>query len=178
MGLENFTSDNSDDNNKSSGQREYVRITKEEFEEFLTEVDNSWSVVSDDEKANDDLRNFSREYIYGIPLRDAPEELELRVFSTIDKRTDLCRDKGTDAIRLVIWDSKEFYPVGGRKKTLRIETWKKNLRRKIEELKSDWEEHTTSCNECGAWMVKREGEYGEFLGCIRYPRCDNTRQIE
>lgn len=178
MGLEDFASDDSEDNNGSSSQREYVRITKEEFEEFLTLVDNSWGIVSEDEEANKELRNFSREYIYKMPLRDAPEELQLRIFSTIDKRTDVCRDKGADAIRCVIWDSKEFHPVGGRKKTLRIKTWKKNLRNKIEELKADWEEHTTPCDECGSWLVKREGEYGEFLGCIRYPRCDNTRQIE
>lgn len=178
MGLEDFASDDSEDNNGSSSQREYVRITKDEFEEFLNDVGLGWWLTDEDSKGTRKEQNFSQEYIYGIPLSVAPDSLELRLFSTIDKRTDVCRDKGTDAIRLVIWDNKEFVPVGGRKKTLRIKTWRKNLQKKIKELKEDWDTYTTECDQCNGWLVKREGEYGEFLGCSRYPRCKNTKQIE
>lgn len=34
------------------------------------------------------------------------------------------------------------------------------------------------CDECGAWMVVREGEFGKFYGCSRYPKCKNTKSLE
>lgn len=30
------------------------------------------------------------------------------------------------------------------------------------------------CPTCGSSMVKRNGPYGEFLGCSRYPDCETT----
>ncbi len=32
--------------------------------------------------------------------------------------------------------------------------------------------------ECGAPMVKRKGRRGEFYGCVSYPLCNGTKQIE
>lgn len=36
---------------------------------------------------------------------------------------------------------------------------------------------TESCPLCGSVMYKREGKYGEFLGCGNYPNCKGTRKI-
>ncbi len=33
------------------------------------------------------------------------------------------------------------------------------------------------CSKCGSRMKKRNGRYGEFLGCSRYPRCRGTKNI-
>ncbi len=36
---------------------------------------------------------------------------------------------------------------------------------------------TELCIKCGGYMIERNGKYGEFLGCINYPKCNNTLQI-
>lgn len=33
------------------------------------------------------------------------------------------------------------------------------------------------CPKCGKLMVLRKGEYGEFFGCQRYPKCDGKRNF-
>jgi DNA topoisomerase-3 len=33
-----------------------------------------------------------------------------------------------------------------------------------------------TCDQCGAPMLKRQGRYGEFLGCSRYPKCKNIQK--
>lgn len=32
--------------------------------------------------------------------------------------------------------------------------------------------------ECGAIMIMREGKYGKFWGCSKYPKCTNTKQLK
>jgi DNA topoisomerase-3 len=34
------------------------------------------------------------------------------------------------------------------------------------------------CEECGAPMLKRQGRYGEFLGCSAYPKCKNIKRVQ
>jgi len=34
-----------------------------------------------------------------------------------------------------------------------------------------------SCPECGGELIKRDGRFGEFIGCSNYPECKYTRQI-
>lgn len=172
MGLDKFKSD-------KGSKREYVRIDRDEFENFLNEISDEWKIVTNVSDAGSEMREFSKEYIYEIPLKTRYENLVMRIYSTIDSRTDEARDKGSDAIRCVIWDNNIRRPIGGRKKTLRIKTWKKNLRGKIQDIRGELDEYLEKCDECDdGWMVEREGEYGKFLGCTSYPRCENTRQIE
>lgn len=33
------------------------------------------------------------------------------------------------------------------------------------------------CPECGGFMVKRRGKFGQFYGCTNYPTCQHTEQI-
>ncbi len=35
----------------------------------------------------------------------------------------------------------------------------------------------TKCDKCGAFMVVRNGPYGEFLGCSNFPTCKNIVQL-
>lgn len=168
MALNDLTEGSSD----SGTQREYVQPTKEEFEECLFGAvdDISWEI---DEKAP------GMEYVY--ETHDfMPEQngIVLRVYSTIDKRTDKARGSGEDAIRQVVFNRHALKPMGGRKKTLRIRTYCKNLRDKIRSIFDEYEEYVNRCSQCGQWMVIREGQYGEFYGCTGYPECDNTENIE
>ena len=34
------------------------------------------------------------------------------------------------------------------------------------------------CPRCGSKLVKRNGKYGEFLGCLNFPNCKYTRNIK
>lgn len=33
------------------------------------------------------------------------------------------------------------------------------------------------CPKCGDEMIRRKGKYGEFYGCVNFPRCRGTRKI-
>lgn len=180
MGLGDFKKDSNDNesNQKSSGQRKYTRISQQEFEDFL---DSLWYDYHEANPEDDGFRKFAKEKVYSIPPLSTrvDDAVTVLVFSTIDTRTGQARDKGDDAIRCVIWDTNLQKPIGGRKKTLRIETWKSNLGPKIEELVEETSSYLESCPECNTgWLVKRDGQYGEFLGCVRYPDCNHTEQIE
>lgn len=145
-------------------QRRYTRIDRDEFESFL---DDFVAYELNDDTDADEL-------VYSIDLPH--DDLELRIFSTL--QNDVARDRGADAIRTVIWNTEHDVPVGGRVKTLRIETWRSNLRPKIEDLMLNWrDEFIGYCPDCGSPLALRDGEYGEFAGCTAYPRCEFTRNI-
>lgn len=169
--------------------REYVRITKDEFEEFLTDLvgEQNWEEAGDARLT--DEGNFSMEVVYSLPIEPSHqrhdtspfgkmETIELRVFSTVDKRTGVSRDKGSDSIKTVIWDKRENKPIAGRERTHRIKTWRDNLGPKIQDLRNGVGKHTVICEKCGEWMVEREGKYGKFLGCLGYPDCENVENID
>lgn len=163
--------------------KEYQSITRSEFESFLDDVvGDRWEEVGGAKFT--EVRNFVGERVYKIPIRQDSingdidiEYIEIRVFSTIDKKTNKSRQKGEDSIKTVLWDPDIDGPVAGKTRTHRIKTWRKNLKKKIEDLHNIGE-HTVVCEQCGGWLVKREGKYGEFLGCTNYPECQNTQQID
>lgn len=170
MDLGDIGDDDLDLTGSSSSQRRYVQPTRQEFEQFLDELPVEFEL-------NTEVRGA--EYVYDS--HDAIPEwnsVVLRIYSTIDRRTDKARSKGSDAIRLVIWDRHSNQPAGGRVKTLRIKTWEKNLREKIFSIVNEWEQYIEVCEECGEMMVIRDGQYGEFYGCKGYPDCDNTKNID
>lgn len=183
MGFGDFSEDidkSSDDQEAQKKEKaRYERITTDDMVKFLNNLEKdhgiNWS-YPDMRGGESSHRRFDQELVYQIDL-DEPR-LSIYLFSSINSRTGLAREKGGDAIRTVIWDKESGRPVGGKKRTNRIKTWRKNLKPKILELKEEWGEHVTECDVCGGWMVKREGEYGEFLGCTNYPECHNTEQIK
>lgn len=169
MGLSDLTPDDDDNGNGGGTKRKYVKITEDEMHEFFDERDENW-ILSD---------HPSGELVFATsdfaPIED---DLCLLVFSTIDKNSGVNRDKGADAIRVVAWYIPDSLPISGRKKTLRIKTWKKNLSQKIDSMMDEGDDVGKMCDECGSYMVKRDGQYGEFWGCASYPDCENTKQIE
>jgi len=86
--------------------KKFVVLTKEDFENTLPE---SWEVVP----------SSAKEIIYSIPTPN--DSVTIRIFSTVDIRTNQTRDKGADAIRIVYWDIINDRPVGKGKKILRVE---------------------------------------------------------
>jgi DNA helicase-4 len=37
---------------------------------------------------------------------------------------------------------------------------------------------TIRCRDCGGEMIKKTGPYGDFFGCINFPKCDHTANIK
>lgn len=167
---------NEDVEDSSSSAKEYKMIERDEFEEWLDLCGYNWSFVHQQMNA-DERRRFTGEVVYQVSGIEE-HDLKLLIFSSIDSRTDESRPNGKDSIKTVIWSKKHGKPVGGKTRTHRIQTWKSNLRPKVEELLTEWGEHVTECGECGDWMVRRDGQYGEFLGCMSYPDCDNTGEVD
>lgn len=61
----------------------------------------------------------------------------------------------------------------GRKNSLNhIKHVKKKIRHKKENLMS------TKCPNCGHFLEKRVGKYGEFYGCSNFPNCKHTERIQ
>lgn len=176
MGLDNFLDEYTEEGEKKGSDRKYERLTQEQFEELLEAVEpGGFRVIGTEEDSN---LAFTREIVYGYDLDDEEDDLWLRVYSTVDERTARARDKGEDAIRTVIWSDSISQPIAGKTKTLRIKTWRENLAPKIRELLDTWDTRVILCDECDSWMIRREGQYGEFYGCSKYPVCENTKQVE
>jgi len=161
MGLDDL---NPEEKDNESGTRRYVTISRKEFEEFLDSTDHEWEKIG----------GKYEEYVYSFVSMVNIPDVEVRIFSTIDKYTEESRSKGKDAIRLVIWHTPNHEPVGGEKKTLRIETWRKNLREKIEHIAGNHQQYIRECEKCGSILVKRKGKHGDFFGCTNYPDCGYT----
>jgi len=163
MGLESF-----DMSEENSGSK-YTSITKEEFDEFINSLPYDF-----EEKRSPN----AKEYIYSLKgVVDGRQDITLQVMSTVHVDSNVSRAKGKDAIRTVLMKTSTRKPVGGRTKTLRIPTWRKNLRKKIESLVEETSKYYTDCPECDGFLVKRTGKHGEFLGCTNYPQCDETAQV-
>jgi hypothetical protein len=147
----------------------YVRITEDAFDAFMTGLAD-YDVVDEPGTA---------EKVYELQLPH--EDLGIRVYSTIERGEG--RDRGEDAIRCVVWHNGRGCPVGGRRKTLRIDTWRENLGGKIEDLYASWREHWHGvCPECGeGLLVEREPGRGDdwaaFLACTEYPACGHTEDL-
>jgi len=91
----------------------FITITKSEFEEMLAGIHKGVELVS----GNEDTRCW--EYVYDVPT--SRDDVAVRIYSTVDKRTGHTRGKGEDAIRVVFWDTRNDRPVGKGKKILRVE---------------------------------------------------------
>ena len=42
----------------------------------------------------------------------------------------------------------------------------------------DCDFESTLCIKCNGYMIKRRGQYGEFLGCANYPKCNHSVKIK
>lgn len=151
---------------------QFTHISRDEFEKFL-----------DENVSYEQVDNSDGEYEYDIPL--PAENLTIRIFSTISKRSDSTRGKGSDSIKCVVWDHELEAPVSGREYTKRIRTaddpqrWQVNLLKKIQDLMLNWRDRVRECPACGEGsLVVRDGPYGEFLACNQWDGGDGCTYKE
>jgi hypothetical protein len=84
---------------------EYVVITKDQFEHSLGEFETI---------------NPPRvqEYVYKVKTENP--NVSVVIYSSIDKALNATRSVGTDAIRIVLWNDKDNYPLGKGKRIYRV----------------------------------------------------------
>ena len=151
--------------------KQYAEISKEEFEAVLNESQLDFKLQD---------YEWAREYIYEADLSGGA--FIVRVYSSVDERNDNGRGRGSDAIRISILrprDERPPAPVGKKTRTNRIQTWRKNLSRKLKEVAGELPSHLKECDKCGSLMTIRErkDDGKEFYGCMSYPDCRNTESI-
>lgn len=110
----------------------FVTVSQQEFESWLMDLPFSWGIVEDDR---------AKEYIYEVLAPTGSSDVSVRIYSSVDKRTGLTRDIGTDAIRIVYWDRVNDMPIGAGKKLLRTNsaasTIEDRLRRRVNDFFSN-----------------------------------------
>lgn len=144
----------------------FYRYTREEFEAALGKTEYDWERVNYD---------FAKEYAYEHESEE--DNFLMRIWSSIDVRTNKARDKDKDAIRLAVLWTETMEPVLTEKRTNRIVTWEKNLLKKIRNIQERQQE-LRICSECNSVMVIRESKDGnKFYGCTEYPECKNSESI-
>lgn len=141
----------------------YTKITLKEFLEFL---ENGYYNYKEVKPSKD-----TKEFVYEIP---ASENINLRLFSSIDTRSKTSRDYGKDAIRLVLINTEFDFPITKAQKTLRMDNWRDHLSKKINYLLDYIKYFDRKCPLCDMPLAVRKGMSGEFWSCTRYPECDYT----
>lgn len=144
----------------------YTEITESEMESLLCDELGFRKAASFGEGANEKV------YDYQFDTKSG-ERLAIVVYSSIDERSGVSRDSGSDAIRVVLmWRNTEGFEwkaIGSTKRVNRIGTWRKNLRKRL----SGWKDMLEGrCGDCGAPLTIRRGQHGKFLGCARYHSSD------
>ena len=99
----------------------------------------------------------------------------LRVFTSVAHGQG--RVCGEDAIRVAIVYRKKdggIVGVGSTTRVNRIETWKKNLQKRLNKYQQLM---SPDCPLCAAPMRIKKGPWNDFWGCVEYPECRGTCQI-
>lgn len=153
---------------------QYYEITFTEMDSFLSSL--GFSIIN--------LPTI-KEYVYGKIIRHQGIIYSLRIYTSIQIDEDVARSKGDDAIRLMFFiktnNSKLPVRVGAIGKTLRIETWQKNLKEKIDTATNNLLAPDV-CPICNNAMILKEsknrGKDYRFWGCINYfSGCKGIRNI-
>lgn len=105
----------------------FVSVTKEQFESSLPK---DFEIIA--------LPNC-KEIVYQIPSENP--DIKIRIYSSIDIRTNISRDVGSDAIRIVYWDTKNDRPLGKGKKIYRTEG-KTTIQERIQSRINDFQAAT------------------------------------
>lgn len=157
--------DKSDDLGDKAGT--YKRINKAEFEDCLDKTDLHFQVVNYD---------WTGELIYEAYSKN--ETFTIRVYSSLNKHSGAARDKGSDAIRVVLLHTESGRPLMKNRRVHRIQTFCKNLRQRIRKV-VDSKGQLRYCPRCDGLMVIRQNnsDGNKFYGCLNYPECEGTRSI-
>ncbi len=117
--------------------------------------------------------------------QDRPDRFKIQIMSSVDVNTNVTREVGGDAIRVLLLDTKPV-PVAGRRWQEKIVAdWTvyrtagahQNVVQRARDAWSYVSQHPEHHCSCGSLMVERKGKGGTFLGCTSYPECKETKQI-
>ncbi len=148
----------------------FVTFSKSDFDEFMAKhyPNSSLSPPSLD----------TMEYIYLIPT--TIPNIIVKVFSSIDIRTNTSREYGSDALRVILYNTKINRPISHPRKShiKRMKNWRLYLKSAITESKNKVEFYNRTCPKCGNPLVHRISKRGEFFGCSSYPQCIYTEPFD
>ena len=117
---------------------------------------------------------FERQIVW----HTTPLPYAVRVYSTIDVRTDDSRDCGADAIRVVLIERSTTVlgkVIAAQRKVLRTKSALENTLERARELWRYALNRDHYCGRCQALLVERESKHGKFFGCSHYPECKFTK---
>lgn len=142
----------------------YVQISYKEMDDFLTEL--GFIEIK--------LEGVM-EKVYGKLIIEKEPKVTMRIYTSIAHGNG--RPCGSDAIRLTLvtkLKNGSVRAIGKSQKVYRIETWKSNLLKKI----NSWNDYFgPPCPKCKNHTVYREGKWGKFWGCVRFPDCGGTQKV-
>jgi len=125
-----------------------------------------------------------KEYIYDSNVgRINGRMCKIRVYSSIDTRSERVRNKGSDAIRVHIIDkynnilllNNERY-----KHIKRTSGWNVRLLKRINKYVNEFPDNISCCPECSSPLQIKNGPYGNFICCSSWNlknNCDYTDSI-
>lgn len=122
-------------------------------------------------------KTFEYAYDRAITARDGtPSRFMVRVLSSVSINTNVTRETGEDAIRVMLYDNLLGRMINDWR-VLRTESALVNtVKRARDAFKYAIE--APRCQACSAIMIKRKSRMGgEFLGCTNYPTCKSTRPV-
>lgn len=133
----------------------YTEISEKEFEDALTIQKYNWKRISEP---------YTKENPYLIEYKG----VFVKVYSSIVK--GVSREVGSDAIRVIGWDTVSNLPVmSSERRVNRTEGWRQNLASRIEDVREKMQ-NVEKCKICGGILVERENRttHQKFMGCLNY----------
>ncbi len=133
----------------------YTEISEKEFEDALTIQKYNWKRISEP---------YTKENPYLIEYKG----VFVKVYSSIVK--GVSREVGSDAIRVIGWDTVSNLPVmNSERRVNRTEGWRQNLVSRIEDVREKMH-NVEKCKICGGILVERENRttHQKFMGCLNY----------
>lgn len=148
----------------------FVTFSKSDFDEFMGKHYPNSSLFP--------LSPDTMEYIYLIPT--TIPNIIVKVFSSIDIRTNVSREYGSDALRVILYNAKINRPISHPHKShiKRMKNWRLYLKSAITELRNKMEFYNRTCPKCGNPLVHRISKNKtDFFGCSSYPQCTYTESF-
>lgn len=146
----------------------YCPISLERF----TRWTNSWGFYEVDVPG-------TNEYVFERIIHNGPNpyRFKVQILSSVSKLTNLTREVGADAIRIMLIDTKLSRAVQDWR-VFRTANAQTNAHERAKEAWAYVMAADHHCPDCGALMVRRTSKNGSFMGCTAYPVCKTTKNIE
>ena len=152
--------------------RSHVVITKQQFLSMMPRKRFEFPDYNSDwKRKNGDWQQTStnvKEYCYIIPLNSG---VCIKVYSSIERDTDLSRGRGKDSIKFVVARESDLRPIRSRfTHTYRIDTWRENFKKNMTKvLSSLGNDMKCSCGGQFCLISTNDGSRN-FLSCENYKK--------